>query len=175
MSQINGVYRLPEEVKQELDTKLQENHFSGYRNLELWLRQQGFEISKSAIQRYGVKFKRQVETIRIATEQAKVIAQECDDENDMADALSRLAQQKMFNILVDMEDLPEDIELPKLVTAIATLNRSSVNIKKYRSEVKAKVEAAKTQMEKIGIQNGIQESVMEKIKNSMMGIEKWTI
>jgi hypothetical protein len=174
MAQLNGVYFLPDETKQELDRKLIANHFSGYQDLEKWLREQGFEISKSAIHRYGCKFKKQVETIRIATEQARVIAAECDDENDMADALSRLAQEKLFNVLVqlDVEDIPEDIELPKLVNAIATLNRSSVNVKKYKNEVKAKLKLAAEQVGNIGIRNGIEDSVMEQIKNSMLGIEK---
>jgi Protein of unknown function (DUF3486) len=172
MAQLNGVYSLPDETKQELDRKLVANHFSGYQDLEKWLREEGFEISKSAIHRYGCKFKKQVETIRIATEQAKVIAAECDDENDMADALSRLAQQKLFQVLVELEDIPEDIELPKLVTAIATLNRSSVNVKKYRYDIKAKIKLAQKEIEDIGIRSGIEESVMEQIKNSMLGIEK---
>jgi hypothetical protein len=172
MAQLNGVYSLPDETKQELDRKLVANHFSGYQDLEKWLREEGFEISKSAIHRYGCKFKKQVETIRIATEQAKVIAAECDDENDMADALSRLAQQKLFQVLVELEDIPEDIELPKLVTAIATLNRSSVNVKKYKNEIKAKLKLAAEQVQNIGIRNGIEDSVMEQIKNSMLGIEK---
>jgi hypothetical protein len=172
MAQISGVYSLPDETKQELDRKLIANHFSGYLDLEKWLREEGFEISKSAIHRYGRKFKGQVETIRIATEQARVIAAECDDENDMADALSRLAQQKLFQVLVELEDIPEDIELPKLVSAIATLNRSSVNLKKYRYDVKAKIKLASKEIENIGIRSGIEESVMEQIKNSMLGIEK---
>lgn len=172
MPQISVVYTLPDEVKKELDKKLVENHFSGYLELEKWLRGEGYEISKSSIHRYGSKFKQQLEAIRIATEQAKVIAAESDDENDMADALSRLAQQKLFSVLVDMEEIPNDIELPKLVKAIATLNRSSVSIKKYQAEVRTKLKAAEAEITKIGNRNGIQESVMETIKKSMLGIAK---
>ncbi len=172
MPQRNSVYLLPEEIKKELDTQLVKNQFSGYLELERWLREEGYEISKSSIHRYGSKFKKQLETIKLATEQAKVIANECDDENDMADALSRLAQQKLFQVLVDLEDVPDDIELPKLVTAIATLNRSSVNVKKYSQEVKEKVKKAQEQIDDIGVKSGIPESVMENIKNSMLGITK---
>ncbi|MGL5944228.1 MAG: DUF3486 family protein [Waterburya sp.] len=170
MPQRNSVYYLPDNLKKELDKKLVENHFSGYVELERWLSLEGYEVSKSSIHRYGAKFKKQLENIQLATEQAKIIAQECDDENDMADALARLAQQKLFQVLVDLEDLPENIELPKLVTAIATLNRSSVNVKKYQSEVKAKVKSAQEQVADIGIKSGIPEAVMEEIKKSMLGI-----
>lgn len=172
MPQVSAVYTLPEDVKKELDKKLVDNHFSGYLDLEKWLRGQGFEISKSSIHRYGSKFKQQLEGIRIATEQAKIIVAESDDENDMADALSRMAQEKLFKVLVDMEDIPDDIELPKLVKAIATLNRSSVSVKKYQSEVRQKIRDAESQITKIGNSNGIKESVMEQIKKSMLGIEK---
>lgn len=171
MPQRQSVYGLPKEVKEELDKKLVESHFSQYVELEKWLRQEGYEISKSSIHRYGCKFKSQLEAIQIATEQAKIIASECgDDENAMGDALSRLAQQKLFKVLVDLEELPEDIELPKLVTAIATLNRSSVNVKKHQIETREKVRKAQEQIEDIGIKNGISEVVMESIKNSMLGI-----
>lgn len=173
MPQRNGVHYLPEDIKAELNKQLVNNHFSGYQELEKWLKLQGYEISKSAIHRYGTQFKKQFETIKIATAQAKVIAEECgDDENNLADALSRLAQEKLFNVLVEMEDVPSDIELPKLVNAIATLNRSSVNVKKYTQEVKEKVRKAQEQIKDIGIKNGIPESVMENIKNSMLGITK---
>lgn len=172
MPQRNGVYQLPESIKKELDQQLITNHFSGYKELEKWLREEGYEISKSAIHRYGWKFQKQVESIRIATEQARAIASECDDENNMADALSRLAQTKLFEMLVDIEELPKDVELPKLVTAIATLNRSSVNVKKYSQEVKAKVKSAQEQIKDIGNKNGIPETVMEAIKKSMLGIAK---
>ena len=172
MPQRNSVYNLPEDIKKELDLKLVDGHFSGYVDLERWLRNKGFKVSKSSIHRYGSKFKKQLENIRLATEQAKIIATECDDENDMADALTRLAQEKMFNVLVELEDIPEDIELPKLVTAIATLNRSSVNVKKYQAEVRARVMSAQEQVEKIGFKSGVPETVMDEIKNSMLGITK---
>lgn len=173
MAPRNLVYELPQNIKQELDQKLVANHFSNYKQLESWLRGLGFEISKSSIHRYGYKFQQQLENIRLATEQAKIIAQEADDENDMADALSRLAQEKMFHVLVDLDpDEIKGIELPKLVRAIAALNSSSVNVKKYKAEVAVKLKKAQEKIESIGINSGIKESVMEQIKKSMLGISE---
>ena len=171
MPQRNSVYYLPEEVKQELDRLLIENHFTDYRGLEHWLKNQGFTISKSSIHRYGVKFQSQLDGIKIAAEQAKAIAEACgDDEAMMAEALTSLAQNKLFGVLRDIEPCSDEIELPDLVKAIATLNRSSVNIKKYSRDVKAKVKSASEEVTQVATRNGLSDTAVDEIKRSILGI-----
>jgi phosphohistidine phosphatase SixA len=95
---------LPEEIRSELDRQLIAKGFADYHALAKWLADQGFEISKSSIQRYGSKFQAQLEALKIVTEQAKLISDHVgDDANTMADALTRLVQEKLFNIILSLE------------------------------------------------------------------------
>ena len=141
-----------------------------------WLAEQGHTISKSSIHRYGQKFKQQHQAIAIATEQAKVLAETIpDDEGAMADALTRVAQNKLYDALVglDVESYLEadTVEnLPKLVGAIAKLNQSSVNLKKYQADVKARAKKAAAEVEAIVVQGGLSDTTVDEIKRKFLGI-----
>lgn len=58
---------LPEEIKSQLNQKLVEQAFSHYEELSEWLETIGYEISKSAIHRYGKDFKSQLEAINLSS------------------------------------------------------------------------------------------------------------
>ena len=49
---------LPPEIKQEFERRLTENGFQNYTDLTEWLNEQGFQISRSAVHRYGQKIER---------------------------------------------------------------------------------------------------------------------
>jgi hypothetical protein len=181
--QIHKVYSLPQSVKEELDRKLVANHFSGYVELSEWLNNEGFEISKSSLHRYGEKYQKELEAINIATEQAKAIAELLpDDEDTMAQALSRIAQTKLFGVLqeVDISYAISDInhsdesidKISKLIASIARLNQSSVNLKKYAAEVKSKAASVADSIADLARKGGISDSTIDEIKNRILGIAK---
>lgn len=159
---------LPPQIREKLDRKLKESSFSGYEDLSKWLLEQGFEIGKSSVQRYGYKLKVRMEAIAALEKHAKAIVATCpDDENAIAEALSRLAQERAFEALIDLED-PGNMDLAKLCRAIADLNRSSISIKKYKSEVKAaKKQAIKTLTQE---GKGLSKESLELIKQEIAGI-----
>lgn len=49
------IVSLPKDVLDELTIRLVDYSFSGYQELSDWLKSLGFEVSKSAIHRYGQK------------------------------------------------------------------------------------------------------------------------
>ncbi len=151
---------LPDEIRDELERKLLTGGFSDYAALESWLRDQGFEISRSAIHRFGKDFQAKCEAIKIATEQAKAIVGVVgDDEGNMNEALIRLIQQLSFDILVKNQD--EDIVdiLPKMGVMIAKLSKASVDQKKWATEMRKKtlLEAADT-VEETARERGLSEA-----------------
>lgn len=131
---------MPEDDKAWLDQALVKGNFSGYEALAEALEKRGFSISKSALHRYGSKFEERIAQLRMATEQAKAVVQATpDDAGDMTEALMRLVQQKVFNVLVECEIDPTKADLGKLTLQVARLARSSVPLRKYAAEVKAKL------------------------------------
>lgn len=175
MPQRSKVTSLPEEIKASLDRKLIRSGFSGYGMLEEWLLEQGYEISRSAIHRYGSKFEERLGAIALATEQAKAIASAAEDDgNAMSDAVIRLIQEKVFQLLIDMEEIdPEKISLPQVGTMIAKLTSSSVSVKRQQREYRERAEAAAKEIENLLGQSknrGLSEDMAAQIRSKVLGI-----
>jgi hypothetical protein len=142
---------LSDEMRQALDRRLVGNAFSDYHALAAWLGEQGYEIGKSAIHRYGQGLKRKLAAIQASTEAARLIAESSpDDEDRRSEAVMSLLQSEMFTVLVnlqDAEDAPPDERVKLLSTAaraIADLSRASIAQKKHAAAVKAKLDALLT-------------------------------
>jgi Protein of unknown function (DUF3486) len=139
MPKRSKVEALPQELKVWLDAELVKRGFADYVQLAADLQAKGAELSKSSLHRYGSKFEERMAQLKVSTEQARaVVAAAPDDEGAMNEALIRLTQDKLFQVLVDLEVDPESIALPKLTKSIADLARSSISQKKWQIEVRTK-------------------------------------
>lgn len=164
---------LPEDIRHNLNEKLVSSAFSNYCELSDWLTSLGYSISKSSIHRYGQEFKEQLENIQIATEQAKAIAEVCeDDANLLGDALNRLAQQKAFTLLQEVDPDPNEASFTKLLAAISQLNRSTTDNKKHIRETKAKIKATAKEVEKTAKAGGLTSETVDEIKRKILGIQE---
>jgi len=129
---------LPDEIRQALEQKLLRGGFSDYAGLAEWLAEQGFEISKSSVHRFGQNFEDRLRSLKVATDQAKAIAEASeDDAGAMNDALIRLVQTKTFELLVELET--SDKNLPKIGMMVAKLARAAVQQKKWQTEAEEKI------------------------------------
>lgn len=171
MPRRSKVIDLPIEIRQELERRLMANAFSDYEGLSAWLAEQGYELSRSAVHRYGQSFEDRVGALRLATEQARVLCESSpDDDGVMGEALMRLAQEKMFSLLVEMEVDPEKVDITRLVRSISELSRSQVGLKQYQSKVRAQVEAAKKALESASKSGGISAETRQIIERELLGI-----
>lgn len=140
------ITQLPDDIKRELDRRLIGGNFSDYRALAEWLRDQGFEISRAAIHRYGQAFEDRLAAIKIASEQARAVSEAVgDNEGAMNDALISLVQEKAFNVLVNLQtEDPETFAkiFPKIGVMVAKLSKASVDQKKFAAEIRKKAERA---------------------------------
>lgn len=100
--------------------------------------------SRSAMGRYGQKLERRLAAIRASTEAAKLIqAQAGDDKDARSEALTALVQSELFEaiLLLQEADDPEADQaervtlLSKAAKNIATLTRSSINLKVFQAKV----------------------------------------
>ncbi|GEQ77057.1 hypothetical protein CTTA_4062 [Comamonas testosteroni] len=110
--------------------------------------------SRSALHRYGAKLDRRLSAIRASTEAARLIqAHAGDDKDARSEALTAMVQTELFDAILLLQeaddpeaDPAERVELlSKAAKNIATLTRSSVNLKQFQAKVEA--EARKRALE----------------------------
>lgn len=139
MPKRSKVDALPKALKEWLDAELVKRGFANYEQLAADLQARGAEVSKSSLHRYGSKFEERMAQLKVSTEQARaVVAASPDDEGAMNEALIRLTQDKLFQVLVELEVDPASVNLSKLTKSIADLARSSITQKKWQIEVRTK-------------------------------------
>lgn len=173
MPKKSSVSALPADVKAWLDKALVEKNFSEYEALAKLLGERGFSISKSSLHRYGKEFEETMAAAKIATEQAKAIVEACpDDSGAMNDALIRLAQQKAFEVLMKLQADPTTMKLTSIGEMVAQLSRSSVSVKKYMAEVRAKAQTAADAVKKIAGQGGLSAEAIKTIEAEILGITR---
>lgn len=144
MPKRSKIKQLPPEIRQELDRRLVAGGFRDYSALASWLAEQGFEISRSAVHRYGQGVEERIERLKAATDIAVTIADEVgDDAGKVTDAVVRMYQEKIFSALLEMQNVdPESIDIVKLGRVVAEITRSSISQKKFMAEVKEKAKKA---------------------------------
>lgn len=167
------VLALPAEVKFWLDAALLENNFSGYDALAAELKARGYELGKSSLHRYGQEFEDRVKTLKVATEQARAIAEELpDDEGALNDAILRLTQQHLFKVLMEMQVDPKKVNLGSLTKSIADLAKASVTQKQHQLAVRDKVKATAEDVVKVARSNGLSDEAADEIRRKILGISE---
>lgn len=171
MAARSKITQLPEAVRKELEQRLIAHNFANYDGLAEWLGEQGFEIHRSSVYRFGAQFEERVRALKASTDQARAIVEASpDDDGAMNEALMRLTQQMAFDLLMQLQVDPESIEFPKLVRAIADMNRSSVTLKKYQSEVRERVATAAKNLGDVAKRRGMSKEAVDEIRREILGI-----
>lgn len=102
--------------------------------------------SRSAVGRYGQKLERRLAAIRASTEAAKLIqAHAGDDKDARSEALTAMVQTELFEAILELQEADAESEdadpadrvalLSKAAKNIATLTRSSINLKEFQAKV----------------------------------------
>ena len=169
MPQRSKILTLPDNVKADLNNRLISGGFAGYEALSEWLISEGYEISKSALHRYGTEFEQRLGAIRVATEQARAVVDAAgDDAGVKSDGLMALVQEKAFQALVRMEE-PGDMSLASLGRMVADLSRASIAQKRWMAEIKQKTAAAAENVEK-NLAGAIDEETLRRVREEIYGI-----
>lgn len=190
MARASAVDKLSPEHKRMLDDKLFDNGFNGYFELEKWLRELGYEISKSAIHRYGQKMERKLNATKIATEMAIHFAENVgDDTGALSSATLGILQTEMFNAIVALKDLegadesdePIDPEkrllmLGKISRSISEVAKANIAQKKWEMEVREKVKAEliaeqQAKLDELNKQGDISKDVLKTLVRELYNLE----
>ena len=181
MARRSSIDGLPEDVRRWLERALAESNFSGYQALEEVLREKGYQISKSAIHRYGQKIERRFAAIKASTEAARMLTEgAADDQDARSEAVIALVQTELFESILNLQEAEnEELDpaeriglLSSAAKNIATLARASVNQKKFRLELQAKVQAKMAELEseaRTG-QSGLDLATVQRIAQDVYGL-----
>ena len=160
MARKSTVTRLPDEVRAFIEAQLAAGRMTLDELIaELQRRFPEHALpSRSAVHRYGQKLERRLAAIRASTEAAKLIAESAGDDKDTrSEALTALVQSELFDAILalkEADDADPDERVQRLAAAarhIATLTRSSINLKEYqaRAEEAARQKLIAEQREKL--------------------------
>ena len=136
--------------------------------------------SRSALHRYGSKLERRLTAIRASTEAARMIQAHAGDNQDArSEALTALVQTELFEAILSLQeadeaDDPEDrvALLSAAAQNIATLTRSSVNLKKFQAEAREAarrelLEEQRAKLEAMGSKGGVTEDTKRAIREAL--------
>lgn len=175
-----AIVNLPEAVRAELDRRLVAGGFQDYRGLSAWLREQGFEIGKSAVHTYGAAFERKIAALKVATDQARAMADTApDDEGKLSEAVIAMVQASMFDVLVNLQEADAETDpgerlrlLGGAARAAADAGRAAVSQKKHRMEIENKARAAAEEVSQLAKKGGLSEAVIRQIEEQVLGIAR---
>ena len=187
MSRKSSISRLPPEIKSYIEAMLA----TGAQTLDELiadLRERfpaeanaGALPSRSAIGRYGQKLDRRLAAIKASTEAARMIREHAGDTQDArSEALTALVQTELFEAILALQeaDDPEvdQAERVSMLSAaaknIATLTRSSVNLKKFQAEVeeatrKKLLEEQRAKLDAMATKGGVTEETKRAIRETL--------
>ncbi|MBP6582961.1 MAG: DUF3486 family protein [Chromatiaceae bacterium] len=132
-----AVAQLPTEVRDELNSRLIANGFGDYAALSNWLSQAGYEISKSALHRWGDKLEQEftgaMADARRAAELGRALAGD-DDGTGLRRATTAMAQETLLRVLMGLRQaesaatLEGEVDPGALAKSLSLVTRSLADL-----------------------------------------------
>lgn len=158
---------LPREIREQVDRLLIEGG-STYDEIRDFLASQGYDISRSAIGRYGKDFLACYQRLRVIEDKSRALVSEVGDGLVLEEAASKLFAQMILEAQIS-GDL--DIkELPRIISDFAKLQASNVMRERYKREIKAKVEKTAADVEKTAKKGGLTPETAAEIRKKILGL-----
>jgi hypothetical protein len=155
MARKSSVSRLPEQIRQHIERRVAEGKLT-LDELIADLRaafpaeaSAGDLPSRSAMHRYGRKLEQRLTAVKASTEAMRLIREHAGDEMDArSEALTALVQTELFDAILALQEADDPDADPEqrvsMLSAaakhLATLTRSSVNLKRFQAEAEERGE-----------------------------------
>jgi hypothetical protein len=158
---------LPQELKREVDRLLVEGNVT-YDDIKAFLEEKGYDISRSAIGRYGKEFLASYQRLRVIEEKSRALVSEAGDGMVLEEAAAKIFAQKIVEAqLLEGFDI---LENPRLIGDFAKLQSSTVARERFKRELKDKVEKTAESVVRTARQGGLSEEKAEEIRRKILGI-----
>lgn len=166
------VNQLPSELQSSVDRLLIEG--ATYEEIEVFLKQQGHEIGKSSIGRYGKRYLNFYQRVRMIEDQAKQINSNAGEGLSLEEAASKAFTSEVLDTLIDIGIDKEKgaKQLPKLMLAFSALQSSSVSREKFKADIQRRVAKTAEDVTKIAKKNGLSDDTAAQIREKILGIGK---
>lgn len=180
------VAQIPAEIRKWLHEAFVDRAFGDIQGiteeLNAKLREAGIadRLGKSAVGEESKRVKRAQESIRAATEAARLLADTSrDDGNVRGEAVMAMIETEYFEAFMAVREA-ETIQDPlkrmeamsKAARNFATLSRARVNQARHRLELEAKVKAAADKVAKLAKKGGLDAATVSEIRRSILGIKQ---
>lgn len=175
------IKRMPKDLKQQLDALLSDGTFHSSLQLAKWLKDNGFEISHRSIRQYRHDFERRLDSVRLATEQARIVCEQFkDDDTQMQTALLRLVQTRLFEVLVVANENEKGrvkrrsptiaaVNIAALARTVSGLVKAETEHQKWTERARAGMAAVEQKVEEARAK-GLSKDAADQIKAVLMEI-----
>lgn len=175
------IRRMPRDLKKQLDGLLSEGSMHTSLQLRKWLGDNGFEISRRCIDDYRHNFERSLDSVRLASEQARIVCEQSKgDDAQMQSALMRLVQTRLFEVLVVANEKETSskkrtsptvaaVNVGALARCVSGLVKAETEHRKWIEHTRAAVTAAEKKVDDAQTK-GLSEEAAAQIKAVLMKI-----
>lgn len=135
---VGKIDRLSPDLKDTVDQMLVSGQT--YREIVSYLAENGEELSQAAVSRYAQRFLANAQQLRIAQENFRMILTETEryPELDPAEAILRMASQKVFDAMAKLDEVQfDEVSAEDLLRQATALSRAIVYKKKSDTAVKS--------------------------------------
>ena len=137
-SKIDG---LPSDIKEAVEEMIKSDFT--YREIVDYIKDQGFEISQSSVQRYASGLNETLQSLRLAQENFRAVMEETEKYKnlDVSDGILRLLSNQVFQNINNMsEDQMRDIDFETLMKNAVALTKAIAYKKKIDVDTKTVLE-----------------------------------
>jgi hypothetical protein len=150
MGRRSKIKDLPGEVVDDLNARLIARGFSGYDELAGWLRDLGYDISKSAVHRHGSALEAEFEEAMADARRTRALARAAreeggEDDNAMLSAATEIMQDNLLRVSLkikagDEEAAGEAKALSLVARAFSDVGRLDIARQKWMAETRQRLD-----------------------------------
>jgi len=152
----SNVAKLPDNIRDELQRRLHESGYGDYQEHADWLKEQGYEVSKSALHVYGARFEKKMEAWSFVNGMIQKATEDSGgDVNALGDVLLTMLQGELLEQVMALKVEPETVDLQSLVQMVVMLNKEKREQENFKEDFRKRVAARFAELEKETQDNGL--------------------